>query len=56
MTHLDAPLEEQLLNVPVGDGQAVVEINGVANDQLGIMVALWTFGGVAHPRSLPDPK
>ena len=56
VTDIDAPLEEQFLHVPVRDGQAVVEINGVTDDQLGITVALRTLGRVIHLKRLLDPK
>jgi len=44
------------LHVPVGDGQAVVEVDGVADDQLGETVAFRAFRGATHPKSLPDLK
>ena len=53
---VDATLEKQLLHVPVGDGQAVIEVDGVADDPFGETVAFGTLGRVAYLKTPPDPK
>ena len=56
MTDVDAAFEQEFLHVALGDGQTVVEVDGVADDQLGETVAFRAFRGVTHPTSLPDLK
>ena len=53
MTHLDAALVEQFLNVSVTQGKAVVQPNGVLDDGHGETVAVRL--GVGHGASAyPD--
>ena len=63
MTNVDAPLVEQFLHVAVSrrrakqrDRQAVVKVDSVADDQLGITVAFRTREGVIRLKHLTDPK
>lgn len=53
MTDLDAALEEQFLNVPVAERKAVVQPNGVLNDEHGEAMAVRL--DVGHSGS-PYPK
>ena len=52
VTHLDAALVEQFLNVPVTQWKAVVKPDGVLDDGHGETVAVWLgvgHGGLAYP-------
>lgn len=43
---VDAPLEQQLLHVPVRDRQTVVKVDGMTDDQLGKAITFRTFDRV----------
>jgi hypothetical protein len=47
---LDAPLEEQLLDIPVAQGVSVVEPDGVSDDRERESIT-----GQLNPNNLPEP-
>jgi hypothetical protein len=43
MTDVNAPLEQQLLHIPIGKQKTMVEIDGIRDDCLWEMVAFGTL-------------
>lgn len=56
MTDGDTPLKEQLLRVPIGEQEAVVEIDRIRDDQFRLAVTVRPFIRLMNRASLPDMK